>query len=161
MRCPFCFTEETKVIDSRLVSDGYQVRRRRECGHCHERFTTFEKTETLPFMVVKKDESRVPYDRSKLEGGILRSCHKRPISPKQISALVDEIESVIFHQESKEVSTDTIGEMVMERLKNLDQVAYVRFASVYREFKDINTFMEEIGKLLGGGLKGEGKDLEK
>ena len=112
-------------------------------------------------MVVKKDESRVPYDRSKLEGGILRSCHKRPISPKQISALVDEIESVIFHKESKEVSTDTIGEMVMERLKNLDQVAYVRFASVYREFKDINTFMEEIGKLLGGGLKTEGKELEK
>ena len=161
MKCPFCNAEDTRVIDSRPVDDNTAIRRRRQCEVCGKRFTTFEKTETLPFMVVKKDESRVPYDRSKLEGGILRSCHKRPISPKQISALVDEIESVIFHQESKEVSTDTIGEMVMERLKNLDQVAYVRFASVYREFKDINTFMEEIGKLLGGGLKTEGKELEK
>ena len=161
MKCPFCNAEDTRVIDSRPADDNTAIRRRRQCEVCGKRFTTFEKTETLPFMVVKKAESRVPYDRSKLEGGILRSCHKRPISPKQISALVDEIESVIFHQESKEVSTDTIGEMVMERLKNLDQVAYVRFASVYREFKDINTFMEEIGKLLGGGLKTEGKELEK
>ena len=144
MKCPFCNAEDTRVIDSRPADDNTAIRRRRQCEVCGKSFTTFEKTETLPFMVVKKDESRVPYDRSKLEGGILRSCHKRPISPKQISA-----------------STDTIGEMVMERLKNLDQVAYVRFASVYREFKDINTFMEEIGKLLGGGLKAEGKELEK
>ena len=114
-------------------------------------------TETLPFMVVKKDQSRVPYDRAKLEGGVLRSCHKRPISPQQIAELVDDIENHIFKHDSKEVSTEEIGEMVMERLKSLDQVAYVRFASVYREFKDINTFMEEIGKLLKTHGKGEGK----
>ena len=109
-------------------------------------------------MVVKKDQSRVPYDRAKLEGGILRSCHKRPISPQQISELSDDIENNIFKHDSKEVSTEEIGEMVMERLKNLDQVAYVRFASVYREFQDINTFMEEIGKLLTNRAKGEDKE---
>ena len=153
MKCPFCNAEDTRVIDSRPADENTAIRRRRQCEICGKRFTTFEKTETLPFMVVKKDQSRVPYDRAKLEGGVLRSCHKRPISE-----LVDDIETDIFKHDSKEVSTEEIGEMVMERLKNLDQVAYVRFASVYREFKDINTFMEEIGKLLTNRNKGEDKE---
>ena len=157
MKCPFCNAEDTRVIDSRPADENTAIRRRRQCEICGNRFTTFEKTETLPFMVVKKDQSRVPYDRAKLEGGILRSCHKRPISPQQISELVDDIENNIFKHDSKEVSTEEIGEMVMERLRNLDQVAYVRFASVYREFKDINTFMEEIGKLLTSRSKGDEK----
>ena len=158
MKCPFCNAEDTRVIDSRPADENTAIRRRRQCEICGKRFTTFEKTEPLPFMVVKKDQSRVPYDRAKLEGGILRSCHKRPISPQQISELVDDIENNIFKHDSKEVSTEEIGEMVMERLKNLDQVAYVRFASVYREFQDINTFMEEIGKLLTNRAKGEDKE---
>ena len=158
MKCPFCNAEDTRVIDSRPADENTAIRRRRQCEICGKRFTTFEKTETLPVMVVKKDQSRVPYDRAKLEGGILRSCHKRPISPQQISELVDDIENNIFKHDSKEVSTEEIGEMVMERLKNLDQVAYVRFASVYREFQDINTFMEEIGKLLTNRAKGEDKE---
>ena len=158
MKCPFCNAEDTRVIDSRPADENTAIRRRRQCEICGKRFTTFEKTETLLFMVVKKDQSRVPYDRAKLEGGILRSCHKRPISPQQISELVDDIENNIFKHDSKEVSTEEIGEMVMERLKNLDQVAYVRFASVYREFQDINTFMEEIGKLLTNRAKGEDKE---
>ena len=157
MKCPFCNAEDTRVIDSRPADENTAIRRRRQCEICGKRFTTFEKTETLHFMVVKKDQSRVPYDRAKLEGGILRSCHKRPISPQQISELVDDIENNIFKHDSKEVSTEEIGEMVMERLRNLDQVAYVRFASVYREFKDINTFMEEIGKLLTSRSKGDEK----
>ena len=157
MKCPFCNAEDTRVIDSRPADENTAIRRRRQCEVCGKRFTTFEKRETLPFMVVKKDQSRVPYDRAKLEGGILRSCHKRPISPQQISELVDDIENNIFKHDSKEVSTEEIGEMVMERLRNLDQVAYVRFASVYREFKDINTFMEEIGKLLTSRSKGDEK----
>ena len=150
MKCPFCNAEDTRVIDSRPADENTAIRRRRQCEICGKRFT--------PFMVVKKDQSRVPYDRAKLEGGILRSCHKRPISPQQISELVDDIENNIFKHDSKEVSTEEIGEMVMERLKNLDQVAYVRFASVYREFQDINTFMEEIGKLLTNRAKGEDKE---
>ena len=158
MKCPFCNAEDTRVIDSRPADENTAIRRRRQCEICGKRFTTFEKTETLLFMVVKKDQSRVPYDRAKLEGGILRSCHKRPISPQQISELVDDIENNIFKHDSKEVSTEEIGEMVMERLKNLDRVAYVRFASVYREFQDINTFMEEIGKLLTNRAKGEDKE---
>ena len=157
MKCPFCNAEDTRVIDSRPADENTAIRRRRQCEICGKRFTTFEKTETLPFMAVKKEQSRVPYDRAKLEGGILRSCHKRPISPQQISELVDDIENNIFKHDSKEVSTEEIGEMVMERLRNLDQVAYVRFASVYREFKDINTFMEEIGKLLTSRSKGDEK----
>ena len=152
MKCPFCNAEDTRVIDSRPADENTAIRRRRQCEICGKRFTTFEKT------VVKKDQSRVPYDRAKLEGGILRSCHKRPNSPQQISELVDDIENNIFKHDSKEVSTEEIGEMVMERLKNLDQVAYVRFASVYREFQDINTFMEEIGKLLPNRAKGKKKE---
>ena len=155
MKCPFCNAEDTRVIDSRPADENTAIRRRRQCEVFGKRFTTFEKTETLPFMVVKKDLSRVPYYRSKLEGGIVRSCHKRPVSPQQIAELVDDIESSIFSHDTKEVSTEEIGEMVMERLKTLDQVAYVRFASVYREFQDINTFVDEIGKLLKTRGKGE------
>lgn len=148
MKCPFCNTPDTKVIDSRPSDDNASIRRRRQCIKCGKRFTTYEKLETLPLMVVKKDNTREPYDRSKIESGIVRSCHKRPVSSRQIEDIVNDIENKIFGMEEREVPTTVIGEMVMERLKEVDQVAYVRFASVYREFKDVNTFMEEIGKLL-------------
>ena len=149
MKCPFCNAEDTKVIDSRPADDNASIRRRRQCETCGKRFTTYEKLETLPFMVIKKDETREPYDRSKIESGIVTSCHKRPISVEQISRLIDEIENEVFSLGDKEVPTSVIGEKVMEKLKALDEVAYVRFASVYREFKDVKTFMDEIGKLLG------------
>lgn len=149
MKCPFCNAEDTKVIDSRPAEDNASIRRRRQCEQCGKRFTTYEKLETLPLMVIKKDDSREPYDRSKIEAGIVRSCHKRPVSVEQISQMIDEIENEIFSLGDKEVPTNVIGEKVMEKLKALDEVAYVRFASVYREFKDVHTFMDEIGKLLG------------
>jgi len=149
MKCPFCNAEDTKVIDSRPADDNASIRRRRQCETCGKRFTTYEKLETLPLMVIKKDETREPYDRSKIEAGIVTSCHKRPISVEQISRLIDEIENEVFSLGDKEVPTSVIGEKVMEKLKALDEVAYVRFASVYREFKDVKTFMDEIGKLLG------------
>ena len=148
MRCPYCGKDNTRVIDSRPADDGASIRRRRECDSCGKRFTTYEKVETIPVIVTKKDNNRETYDRSKIEGGVIRACHKRPISAGQIEAMVDEIEGSIFNKEEREISTSEIGEMVMEKLKDLDSVAYVRFASVYREFKDVNTFMEEIGKLL-------------
>jgi len=148
MKCPFCNTPDTKVIDSRPAEDNASIRRRRQCIKCGRRFTTYEKLETLPLMVVKKDNTREPYDRSKIESGIVRSCHKRPVSSRQIEDMVNDIENRIFGMEEREVPSSVIGEMVMARLKEVDQVAYVRFASVYREFKDVNTFMEEIGKLL-------------
>ena len=148
MKCPFCGYSESKVIDSRPADEGASIRRRRECLSCAKRFTTYEKLETMPLMVIKKDSSRETYDRAKIEAGIIQSCHKRPISTQQINAMIDEIENQIFNMEEKEVETSVIGELVMEKLKALDEVAYVRFASVYREFKDVNTFMEEIGKLL-------------
>jgi transcriptional repressor NrdR len=148
MKCPFCNAEDTKVIDSRPADDNTAIRRRRQCESCGQRFTTYEKVETIPMMVIKKDNSRVPYDRSKIEAGIVRSCHKRPISTQQINQIVDEIENEIFSNNEREVPTSQIGELVMQKLKAVDQVAYVRFASVYREFKDINTFVDEIGKLL-------------
>lgn len=148
MKCPYCNEDETKVIDSRPVDDNCSIRRRRQCEKCGRRFTTYEKLETMPLMVIKKDNSRETYDRSKIESGVIRSCHKRPVSTQQIDSMIDEIENQIFNLEEREVSTTMIGEMVMERLKELDEVAYVRFASVYREFKDVNTFMEELGKLL-------------
>ena len=148
MKCPFCNADDTKVIDSRPADDNSSIRRRRQCERCGKRFTTYEKLETMPLMVIKKDNSREVYDRSKIEAGILHSCHKRPVSTQQIEAMVDEIENQIFNMEEKEVATTVIGELVMNRLKDLDEVAYVRFASVYREFKDVNTFMEELGKLL-------------
>lgn len=148
MKCPYCNEADTKVIDSRPADDNSSIRRRRQCERCGKRFTTYEKLETMPLMVIKKDNSRETYDRSKIEAGIIHSCHKRPVSPQQINAMIDEIENRIFNMEEKEVTTTAIGELVMEKLQQLDEVAYVRFASVYREFKDVNTFMEELGKLL-------------
>ena len=148
MKCPYCNAQDTKVIDSRPADDNSSIRRRRQCEKCGKRFTTYEKLETMPLMVIKKDRSRETYDRSKIESGIIHSCHKRPVSTQQINAMIDEIENQIFNMEEKEVPTSAIGELVMGKLKDLDEVAYVRFASVYREFKDMNTFIDEIGKLL-------------
>ena len=148
MKCPYCNAQDTKVIDSRPADDNSSIRRRRQCEKCGKRFTTYEKLETMPLMVIKKDRSRETYDRSKIESGIIHSCHKRPVSTQQINAMIDEIDNQIFNMEEKEVETTVIGELVMRKLKQLDEVAYVRFASVYREFKDVNTFMEELGKLL-------------
>jgi transcriptional repressor NrdR len=148
MKCPFCNEQDTKVIDSRSSDDNSSIRRRRQCITCGKRFTTYEKLETMPLMVIKKDRSREAYDRSKIEAGIVHSCHKRPVSTQQINQIVDEIENQIFNMEDKEVETSAIGELVMKKLKDLDEVAYVRFASVYREFKDVNTFVEEISHLL-------------
>ena len=148
MKCPFCNASDTKVIDSRPADDNSSIRRRRQCETCGKRFTTYEKLETMPLMVIKKDNSRELYDRSKIEAGILHSCHKRPVSPQQISETIDEIENQIFNKEEREIETSAIGELVMDKLKDLDEVAYVRFASVYRQFKDINTFMSELNKLL-------------
>ena len=147
MKCPYCGKENTRVIDSRPTDDS-SIRRRRQCDECGKRFTTYEKVETLPLIVVKKDNNREPYDREKIVAGIVRSCHKRPISMKQINNMVDDIEGQIFNMEEKEIPTTTIGSIVMDKLKDLDEVAYVRFASVYREFKDVNTFMDEIKKIL-------------
>ena len=148
MKCPYCNAQDTKVIDSRPADDNSAIRRRRQCETCGKRFTTYEKLETMPLMVIKKDNTREAYDRSKIEAGIIHSCHKRPVSTQQIKAMIDEIENQIFNMEEKEVPTSVIGELVMKKLQMLDEVAYVRFASVYREFKDVNTFIEEIGKLL-------------
>ena len=136
MKCPYCNAQDTKVIDSRPADDNSSIRRRRQCEKCGKRFTTYEKLETMPLMVIKKDRSRETYDRSKIESGIIHSCHKRPVSTQQINAMIDEIENQIFNMEEKEVETTVIGELVMRKLKQLDEVAYVRFASVYREFKD-------------------------
>lgn len=148
MKCPFCSHDNTRVIDSRPAEDNNSIRRRRVCDDCGKRFTTYEKIETIPLIIIKKDYNREPYDRSKLEAGILRACHKRPVSVEQITDLVDEVENELFTMEAKEISSQVIGEMIMNKLKNLDAVAYVRFASVYREFKDINTFMDELKKVL-------------
>lgn len=147
MKCPYCGKENTRVIDSRPTDDS-SIRRRRQCDECGKRFTTYEKVETLPLIVVKKDNNREPYDREKIVAGIVRSCHKRPISMTQINDMVDDIEGQIFNMWEKEIPTTTIGSIVMDKLKDLDEVAYVRFASVYREFKDVNTFMDEIKKIL-------------
>ena len=148
MKCPYCGEENTKVIDSRPAEENNAIRRRRQCEVCKKRFTTYEKVESIPLIVIKKDNIREPYDRSKIEAGILRSCHKRPVSYEQIVSAVEDVENAVFNMEQKEVSSAVIGELVMDRLKKLDQGAYVRFASVYREFKDVNTFMEELAKLL-------------
>lgn len=148
MKCPYCNEEDTKVIDSRPAEDNSAIRRRRQCISCGKRFTTYEKLETMPLMVVKKDGTREAYDRSKIEAGILRACHKRPVSRQQVDTLIEELEAKVFNLEEKEIDTSVIGELVINKLKELDEVAYVRFASVYREFKDVNTFIEEIGKLL-------------
>ena len=148
MKCPFCGKENTRVIDSRPADDGSSIRRRRQCDECMKRFTTYEKVEAIPLVVIKKDNNRESYDRSKIEAGVYRSCHKRPISVDQINTLVDEVETAVFNMEEKEVPSSMIGQLVMEKLRELDPVAYVRFASVYREFKDVNTFMSEIKKIL-------------
>lgn len=148
MKCPFCGHENTRVIDSRPADDNNSIRRRRVCDECDKRFTTYEKVETIPLIIIKKDNVRETYDRKKIEAGVLRACHKRPISAQQISNLVDDVETMIFSREEKEIPSSLIGEMVMEKLKDLEAVAYVRFASVYREFKDVNTFMDELKKVL-------------
>lgn len=148
MKCPFCNKENTRVIDSRPADDNSSIRRRRLCDECHKRFTTYEKVETIPLIVIKKDNNREQYDRSKIEAGVLRACHKRPISINQINKLIDEVETEIFNREEKEIESTVIGEIVMDKLKDLEAVAYVRFASVYREFKDVNTFMDELKKIL-------------
>lgn len=148
MKCPFCNQENTRVIDSRPVPDNNSIRRRRQCDECGKRFTTYEKIETIPLTVIKKDQSREQYDRMKIQDGIMRACYKRPISVKTIENLMDEIETEIFNKEEKEVPSTLIGEIVMDKLKKLDAVAYVRFASVYREFKDIDTFMDELKKMM-------------
>ncbi len=149
MRCPYCNKENTRVIDSRPQEDNNSIRRRRMCDACGKRFTTYEKIETLPMIVIKKDNSREPYEREKIESAIVRACHKRSVPYDQILKMVDEIENIIFQEyTSKEISSQVIGEIVMNKLKDYDSVAYVRFASVYREFKDVNTFMDELKKLL-------------
>ena len=148
MKCPFCGKENTRVIDSRPAEDGSSIRRRRQCDECSKRFTTYEKVETIPLVVIKKDNSREPYDRSKIESGIFRSCHKRNLSVEQITKMVDEIENAIYNMEDKEIPSSVIGEMVMKKLKEVDMVAYVRFASVYREFKDVDTFMGELKNVI-------------
>ena len=148
MKCPFCSHENTRVIDSRPAEDSNSIRRRRVCDECGKRFTTYEKIETIPLIIIKKDNNREAYDRAKIEAGVLRACHKRPVSAQQITTLVDEVENEIFNREEREIPSGTIGELVMNKLKDLDAVAYVRFASVYREFKDVNTFMDELKSVL-------------
>ena len=148
MKCPFCGAADTKVIDSRPAEDNSSIRRRRQCVICGKRFTTYEKVETIPLIIIKKDNNREAYDRAKIEAGVLRACHKRPVSAQQITTLVDEVENEIFNREEREIPSGTIGDLVMNKLKDLDAVAYVRFASVYREFKDVNTFMDELKSVL-------------
>ena len=146
MKCPYCSYEESKVIDSRSADDGERIRRRRECLKCGKRFTTHEVIETVPIVVVKRDKSREVFDRNKLTAGILRACEKRPVSLKQIEQMVDRIEAKIQSMLDREITSMQIGELAMEELKAVDEVSYVRFASVYRQFKDINTFLDELNK---------------
>ena len=148
MRCPYCGYQESKVVDSRHSEDNTSIRRRRECLSCQKRFTTYETVESLPMVVVKKDNSRQSFDRNKILNGMVRACEKRPVSMADLEQAVDEIEQIIQNSLDREVSTERIGELVMERIKPLDEVAYVRFASVYRQFKDINSFMHELTKIL-------------
>ena len=148
MKCPYCGNDNSRVIDSRPADDNASIRRRRICDDCGKRFTTYEKVETIPLIIIKKDNNREAFDRNKVRSGVLRACHKRPVSADQIDSLVDEVENEISSLEEKEIPSDVVGELVMEKLKDLDPVAYVRFASVYREFKDVNTFMDELKKLL-------------
>ena len=148
MRCPFCAHPESKVIDSRPADEGASIRRRRECLACHKRFTTYETMESLPLMVVKKDGSRQSFDRTKVLGGLVRACEKRPVSYATLESIVNDIEQTLQSQMDREVRSAQIGELVMDRLKKVDEVSYVRFASVYRQFKDINTFLDELNKLL-------------
>ena len=148
MKCPFCAYAESKVIDSRAIEDNSAIRRRRECLSCGKRYTTYEKVEDIPILVVKKDDSRENFDKNKIITGLIRACQKRPVSRSQIEDIASDIERTISNKMISEISTSEIGEMVMAHLKDIDEVAYVRFASVYRQFKDINTFMEEIKNLM-------------
>ena len=148
MKCPFCNQDNTRVVDSRPADDNTAIRRRRMCDACGKRFTTYEKVETIPLIVIKKDQNREQFDRSKIEAGVLRACHKRPVSAEQIHRLVDDVETEVFNLEEREIPSSVIGEIVMDKLKDLEAVVYVRFASVYREFKDVNTFMDELKKIL-------------
>ena len=148
MKCPHCGFQESKVVDSRHSEDGTSIRRRRECLNCQKRFTTYETVESLPIIVVKRDNSRQPFDRNKIMNGMLRACEKRPVSMQDLENAVNEIESLVQNSLEREITTEFIGEQVMEKLKALDDVAYVRFASVYRQFKDIHSFMQELNKIL-------------
>ena len=148
MRCPYCNQENTRVMDSRPVEDTNSIRRRRQCDSCKRRFTTYETVETIPLTVIKKDQNREPYSRDKIQDGVLRACYNSPIPIEQTEAMIDSIEADIYSNESREISSSVIGEIVMDHLKDLDAVAYVRFASVYREFKDINTLLSEIVTLV-------------
>ncbi|WFA09643.1 transcriptional regulator NrdR [Tissierella sp. Yu-01] len=151
MKCPFCENLESKVVDSRPTDEGQAIRRRRECINCGKRFTTYEKVEEIPIIIVKRDGNRQTYNRNKLLNGILKSCEKRPVSMDTIENIVDDIEKNLYNSLQKEITSIEIGEMVMNKLKNIDEVAYVRFASVYRQFKDVNSFMEELKKILDEG----------
>lgn len=148
MKCPFCGKEDSKVIDSRSADDGKRIRRRRECIGCGERFTTYETVENIPIIVVKKNRSRERFDRAKLLSGLLKSCEKRPVSIEVLETVVDTIESKLQNSLKKEVDSTLIGKLAMDALKNIDEIAYVRFASVYRQFKDVNTFMQELQKII-------------
>lgn len=150
MKCPFCGYDDSKVVDSRPTDEGTSIRRRRECLKCLKRFTTYETVERMPLMLVKRDGTRQVYDRQKLLNGLMKACEKRPVSLAQLEQIVDNVEQKVFGTLESEVSSKTIGELVMEQLRKVDEVAYVRFASVYRQFKDINTFMSELNKLLEG-----------
>ena len=148
MRCPYCNQDNTRVVDSRPVEETNSIRRRRLCDSCGRRFTTYENVETIPLTVIKKNLNREQFDRTKLINGVRRACYKRPIASDKLEAMIDAIEGDIFNTEDKEISSTKIGEIVMSHLKDLDSVAYVRFASVYREFKDVSTFMDELKKFL-------------
>ena len=148
MKCPFCFYEESKVIDSRPTDEGERIRRRRECLKCGKRFTTYEIIETVPVIVIKRDKSRQVFDRSKILSGLLRACEKRPVSIETLEKIVDEMEFTLQNSPDREVPSERIGELAMEQLKDIDEVAYVRFASVYRQFQDIQTFMDELKSMM-------------
>ena len=157
MKCPFCGYEESRVVDSRPTDEGERIRRRRECTRCLKRFTTYEVIESLPLIVVKKDKSRQTFDRNKLLSGLLRACEKRPVPLDVLEKAVDEIETNLQNSLDREVTSQKIGELAMDKLKSIDEVAYVRFASVYRQFRDINTFMDELTKLLHDNAAGRGQ----
>lgn len=148
MKCPYCSNPDTRVVDSRPAEDGTSIRRRRSCDACGKRFTTYEKVETIPLIIIKKDNTREQYNRKKIENGVLRACYKRPVPTEEIEQMTERIETGVFSLEENEIPSNVIGEMVMDELKKIDEVAYVRFASVYREFKDVNTFMDELKKIL-------------
>ena len=148
IKCPYCGYHDSRVIDSRPAEDKNSIRRRRSCDKCGKRFTTYEKVETIPLIIIKKDNNREQYDRSKIEQGVLSACYKRPVPAADIQKLIDSVETELFKREEKEIPSAAIGKIVMDKLKDLDAVAYVRFASVYREFKDVNTFMSELKKIL-------------